>query len=196
MPESLARAIGAIRVGEKGEITVPAHYRKLHKLAKLLEAPDTNALYRRLISQWHEPHDIVTRGTEREDAVSDTTIPQEANLDELGAVSYTKGCYTGQELVARVHFRGHVNRHLRGVRASGTAPPVAKATLFDATSKAVGDVRSTVSSPRLGGIALAMIRREIEAGTQLIARWSADPAGDVAAGETQVDVVALPFVMQ
>ena len=128
--------------------------------------------------------------------MDDTTIPQEANLDELGAVSYTKGCYTGQELVARVHFRGHVNRHLRGVRASGTAPPVAKATLFDATSKAVGDVRSTVSSPRLGGIALAMIRREIEAGTQLIARWSADPAGDVAAGETQVDVVALPFVMQ
>ena len=38
MPESLARAIGAIRVGEKGEITVPAHYRKLHKLAKGSEA--------------------------------------------------------------------------------------------------------------------------------------------------------------
>jgi folate-binding protein YgfZ len=128
--------------------------------------------------------------------MDDTTIPQEANLDVLGAISYTKGCYTGQEVVARVHFRGHVNRHLRGVRASGTTPPGAKATLFDATSKSVGDVRSTVSSPRLGGIALAMVRREIEVGTQLIARWSADPAGDVAAGETQVDVVNLPFVMQ
>jgi len=126
----------------------------------------------------------------------DTTIPQEANLEQLGAISYTKGCYTGQEVVARVHFRGHVNRHLRGVRASGTTSPAAKATLFDATSKAVGDIRSTVSSPRLGGIALAMIRREIEVGTQLLARWAADPAGDVAAGETQVDVVALPFVMQ
>ena len=65
---------------------VPAGWRpvqpgdKLHKLAKLLEAPDTNALYRRLISQWHEPHNIVTRGTEREDAVSDPTIPQDFDL--------------------------------------------------------------------------------------------------------------------
>ena len=47
--------------------------------------------------------------------IDDTTIPQEANFDELHAISYTKGCYTGQETVARVHFRGHVNRHLRGL---------------------------------------------------------------------------------
>jgi len=53
-----------------------------------------------------------------------------------------------------------------------------------------------VSSPRLGGIALAMVRREIEAGSQLTARWSADTSGDLAAGETQVDVVALPFPAQ
>ena len=53
-----------------------------------------------------------------------TTIPQEANFDELDAISYTKGCYIGQEVVARVHFRGHVNRHLRGLRAASTdAPP-------------------------------------------------------------------------
>lgn len=125
--------------------------------------------------------------------MDDATIPQEANLDELGAISYTKGCYTGQEVVARVHFRGHVNRTLRGLRASGTTPPSPKAVLFDATNKAVGDVRSSVSSPRLGGIALGMVRREIESGTSLVARWSADTAGDGAAGETQVDVVALPF---
>ena len=49
--------------------------------------------------------------------IDDTTIPQEANFDELDAISYTKGCYIGQEVVARVHFRGHVNRHLRGLRA-------------------------------------------------------------------------------
>lgn len=125
--------------------------------------------------------------------MDDATIPQEANLDALGAISYTKGCYTGQEVVARVHFRGHVNRTLRGVRASGTAPPPARAVLFDATSRAVGDVRSSVSSPRLGGIGLAMVRREIESGTPLTARWSADAGGDAAPGEMQVDVVALPF---
>jgi folate-binding protein YgfZ len=128
--------------------------------------------------------------------MDDATIPQEANLEELGAISYTKGCYTGQELVARVHFRGHVNRVMRGLRASGTTPPPTKAALFDATGKAVGDVRSNVSSPRLGGIALAMVRREIEHGTQLTARWSADPAGDANAGEMQVDVVPLPFPNQ
>jgi len=128
--------------------------------------------------------------------MDDATIPQEANLEELGAISYTKGCYTGQELVARVHFRGHVNRALRGLRASGTTAPPPKASLFDATNKAVGDVRSSVSSPRLGGIALGMVRREVEDGAQLMARWSADPAGDSDAGEMQVDVVALPFPTQ
>ena len=128
--------------------------------------------------------------------MDDATIPQEANLEELGAISYTKGCYTGQEVVARVHFRGHVNRAVRGLRASGPTPPPPKASLFDATHKAVGDVRSSVSSPRLGGIALAMVRREVEDGAQLLARWSADTAGDSDAGEMQVDVVALPFPTQ
>ena len=51
--------------------------------------------------------------------MDDNTIPQEANFDALHAISYTKGCYVGQETVARVHFRGHVNKHLRGVRAAG-----------------------------------------------------------------------------
>jgi folate-binding protein YgfZ len=125
--------------------------------------------------------------------MDESTIAQEANLEELGAISYTKGCYTGQEVVARVHFRGHVNRTLRGVRASGTTPPAYLAALFDGSGKAVGEVHSTASSPRLGGIALAMVRREVENGTQLIARWNADLAGDIAAGETQVDVVPLPF---
>jgi tRNA-modifying protein YgfZ len=128
--------------------------------------------------------------------MDDSTIPQEANLEELGAISYTKGCYTGQEVVARVHFRGHVNRGLRGIRASGTTAPPPRAALFDATNKAVGDVRSSVTSPRLGGIALGMVRREVENGAQLMARWSADPAGDSDAGERQVDVVALPFPTQ
>lgn len=127
--------------------------------------------------------------------MDDATIPQEANLEELGAISYTKGCYTGQEIVARVHFRGHVNRGLRGLRAAGTEPPRSRASLFDGDGKSVGDVRSAVTSPRHGGIALAMVRREVEPGAKLVARWSGDPAGDGTAGELQVDVVALPFPM-
>lgn len=125
--------------------------------------------------------------------MDESTIAQEANLEELGAISYTKGCYTGQEVVARVHFRGHVNRTLRGLRASGTTPPAYLAALFDGSGKAVGEVHSTASSPRLGGIALGMVRREVANGTQLTARWNADLAGDVASGEAKVDVVPLPF---
>jgi folate-binding protein YgfZ len=119
--------------------------------------------------------------------IDESTLPQEANLEELHAISYTKGCYTGQETVARVHFRGHVNRHLRGLRSASPEPPVMHAGLFDATGKQVGDVRSTAASPRLGGIALGMVRREVELGAGLIARWEG--------GEMRVDVTHLPFPM-
>jgi len=117
--------------------------------------------------------------------IDESTLPQEANLEELHAISYTKGCYTGQETVARVHFRGHVNRHLRGLRAANPEPPASGAVLFDATGKNVGDVRSSAASPRLGGIAIGMVRREVELGTSLMARWEG--------GETRVDVAHLPF---
>src|SRR5215218_5057039 len=104
--------------------------------------------------------------------MNDSTIPQEANFDALGAISYTKGCYTGQEIVARVHFRGHVNRFLRGLHlhppGADTPLPPARAPLFDASGKAVGDLRSVVRSPRLGAIALAMVRREVQPGDALV----------------------------
>ncbi len=130
--------------------------------------------------------------------IDESTIPQEANFDELHAISYTKGCYVGQETVARVHFRGHVNRHLRGIRASGLEPPPRGATLHDATGAQVGEVRSAVRSPLLGGIALAMIRREVAPGTSLMARSRDDTTPDDPAGhvERSVDVAALPFAAQ
>jgi folate-binding protein YgfZ len=127
--------------------------------------------------------------------MDDSTIPQEANFDELHAISYTKGCYVGQETVARVHFRGHVNRHLRGVRTEGTEPVPRGATLHDDTGAQVGDVRSAVRSPMLGGIGLAMIRREVEPGASLIARWSEADAAEGTVVERKVDVVALPFAL-
>lgn len=117
--------------------------------------------------------------------IDESTLPQEANFEELHAISYTKGCYTGQETVARVHFRGHVNKHLRGLRAASAEPPAPRAELIDAAGKSVGDVRSTAASPRLGGIAIGMVRREIEIGATLVARWDG--------GETRVDVAHLPF---
>jgi folate-binding protein YgfZ len=103
--------------------------------------------------------------------INDSTIPQEANFDELGAISYTKGCYTGQETVARVHFRGHVNRFLRRLHFVSAAVPPTNAELIDDGGNIVGDVRSVAISPRHGGVALAMVRREVAPGTTLHARW-------------------------
>jgi folate-binding protein YgfZ len=117
--------------------------------------------------------------------MDDSTLPQEANLDALGAISYTKGCYTGQEVVARLHFRGHVNKRLIGLRIEGSAVPPAGTTVTDAEGKEVGDVRSAVLSPRFGPIALAMIRRERNPGDGVT--LPVDGIG------TRATIAALPF---
>jgi len=104
--------------------------------------------------------------------MDDTLLAQEVDLDRLEAISFTKGCYTGQETVARVHYRGHVNRHLRGLRFSEPVVPPAGTELHDAEGKVVGTVRSGVLSPLRGAIALAIVRREIEPGTVLRGSWS------------------------
>jgi tRNA-modifying protein YgfZ len=118
--------------------------------------------------------------------IDDTTIPQEANLDDLHAISYTKGCYTGQETVARVHFRGHVNRHLRGLSYPGSVALPRGAQLLGEGDKVIGDVRSSAVSPRLGGIALAMVRREVAPGASVRVQWEGGD-GSIAS------VVQLPF---
>lgn len=109
------------------------------------------------------------------------TIPQEANLDVLGAISFTKGCYTGQEVIARIHFRGHVNRHLRWLSAAEPLPR--GASVLDAAGKEVGDVRSSVVSPTRGPLALAMVRREVEPGSEVVVRS--------AEGEIRAQVAAI-----
>lgn len=95
--------------------------------------------------------------------MNDETLPQEAVLDDLGAISFDKGCYTGQEVVARIHFRGHVNRHLRWLRSA--APLAVGAKVTDADRKEVGEVRSSVPTVGSGPLAIAMVRREIEPGS-------------------------------
>lgn len=102
--------------------------------------------------------------------MSEETLAQEANLDQLGAISYSKGCYVGQEVVARIHFRGHVNKMLRRMMFEGERVPSPGAELVDANGKVVGDVRSAVMSPRFGGVGIAMVRREIGADARLTAQ--------------------------
>jgi len=92
--------------------------------------------------------------------LDDTTIPQEAGLNER-AVSFAKGCYVGQETVARLHYKGKPNRHLRGLRLSAPAVTGEELRLGE---RPVGRVGSAVISPELGPIALALVRREAEPG--------------------------------
>lgn len=90
--------------------------------------------------------------------MDDTHLIQEALLDE--AVSFTKGCYIGQETVARVHSRGHVNKHLCGFRFEGAEPPAAGDNVFVGSEEA-GWITSGVYSPSLRQpIALGYMRRE------------------------------------
>jgi folate-binding protein YgfZ len=96
--------------------------------------------------------------------IDDTTIPQEAGLNDR-AVSFTKGCYVGQETVARLFYKGKPNRHLRGLRLSG--PDVATGAALLLGDREVGRVGTVVQSPTLGPIALALVRREAEPGATL-----------------------------
>ena len=98
--------------------------------------------------------------------ISDANLAQETGL-EADAISYDKGCYLGQEVVARIHYRGHVNRHLRSL-AFDDALPSSGSTLFSNDRK-VGEVTSAVVSPEFGPIGLGYVRREIEPGS--VIRW-------------------------
>jgi folate-binding protein YgfZ len=95
--------------------------------------------------------------------LDETVIPQEAGLNER-AVSFTKGCYVGQETVARLHYKGKPNRHLRGLHLSAPADPGAELYLGE---RSVGRLTSAVLSPTHGPIGLALVRREAEPGARL-----------------------------
>ena len=122
----------------------------------------------------------IERGRPRFGAeMSAATMPAEAGIVDA-AVSFTKGCYIGQEPVARLHHRGRPNRHLRGLRLDR---PAEAGDALRLGEKEVGRVGSTCVSPAHGPIALAIIRRE------------AEPGAELAVGEDGVTarVVDLPF---
>jgi tRNA-modifying protein YgfZ len=94
------------------------------------------------------------------------SFPQETGAEEA-AMSYTKGCYLGQEVVARIHYRGGVQKGLRGLVFDGSAPPPGAPLLLD--GREVGAATTVVDSIALGRpIGLAILhRRGAEAGTRL-----------------------------
>lgn len=106
-------------------------------------------------------------------------LVQEVGL-EAAAVSFDKGCYLGQETVARVHYRGQVNRRLRGIALTQIA--ATPAALYDGERR-VGMLTSIGDHPGFGPIGLAIVRREIEPSTLL----RVDDSGAIAR------TVELPF---
>jgi folate-binding protein YgfZ len=112
----------------------------------------------------------------------DSNLPQETGLDE--ALNFTKGCYLGQEVVARIHYRGGVNRTLRGLQFDGDEPPEEGTELL-LDGRPVGTVGSAALSPALEGpVGLAVLhKRGAEPGTRL----------DLAGGG-EAEVSELPLV--
>jgi len=108
-----------------------------------------------------------------------STLVQEAGLEDV-AVSFDKGCYLGQETVARVAYRGHVNRRLRGLCLPASASP---GSTVSAGGRNMGRVTSVAKSPERGWVALAMIRTSVATGACV------EVDGVAGAGR----VVTLPF---
>ena len=114
------------------------------------------------------------------------TIPAEAGVVDR-SVSFTKGCYTGQELVARIDSRGgNVPRRLRGVVfGDGVSVPVG--ATIEADGKEAGRITSAALSPRIGAtVALAYVRRAVEPPAEVIVTWDG--------GSAPARVEALPLV--
>lgn len=119
--------------------------------------------------------------------MDESHLPPECGI-EARAMSYTKGCYIGQEVLNRIHTMGHVNRQLRGLRlADGLKPLPAKGEKLFHQGKEVGYLTSTLASPALqANVALGYVRREANApGTEL--QLGSGP------GQSQAQVVELPF---
>lgn len=94
--------------------------------------------------------------------IDQKTLPQEVRFDELEGVSYTKGCYTGQETVARVHFRGHVNRVLGGV-SWRTRPEPGSSSVVLQDGREIGYVTSAAwVAPLEKFVGLAKVRRDYD----------------------------------
>jgi len=117
--------------------------------------------------------------------MDDTTVVTETNLDE--AVSYTKGCYVGQEIIARIKYRGHVAKKLRGLAFEKPAKVASGTSIKSKDDKEIGQITSSVYSPHLGRrLALGYVKFDYIAAATEVKTSDGVPAR----------VVDLPFVNQ
>src|SRR5215216_1210809 len=113
--------------------------------------------------------------------MDEMNVITETNLDD--AVSYTKGCYTGQEIIVRIKHRGHVAKKLTGLRFE-TERQIEQGALLKADGREIGRVTSTTVSPKVGSIGLGYVRYEyLDAGTKVLVD-----------DEIRASVTELPFI--
>ncbi len=113
--------------------------------------------------------------------MDETNVVTETNLDD--AVSYTKGCYTGQEIIVRIKHRGHVAKKLTGLRFEADRQ-IEPGAILKADGKEVGRVTSTAVSPKVGSIGLGYVRYEyLDPGTKVLVD-----------DEISATVTELPFI--
>lgn len=118
--------------------------------------------------------------------MDEANVVTETNLDE--AISFTKGCYVGQEIVVRIKHRGHVAKKLTGVVLHGTTPVPRNSKIVASDEKEIGRVTSATFSPRLGrAIALGYVKYDYLAPGTKVKVLAAD-------AETSGEVAELPFV--
>jgi len=102
-------------------------------------------------------HDVRAGIAHVTQATSESFLPQMLDYDQLGAVSFTKGCYLGQEIVARTQHRGQPKRHLHRLRWNGTPMPAAGETLLGADDRSVGTLVNAAAIDASSGDALAVL---------------------------------------
>lgn len=160
---------GWLRVVRTGEVAAPAfdvvgERSAVHALARTAESADVPPLTAKV---WETLR--IERGRPAFGIDMDAgTIPVEAGIGPR-AIDHGKGCYTGQEVIVRIRDRGHVNRHLRGLRFEGL-PPAPGTSLFAPEirgERSTGRVTSALRSPRMGAIGLGYVRREVEPGSHV-----------------------------
>lgn len=160
----------------------------------LIEANNSSKLSDALMASGATPISNVTFETLRIEAgvplygidMDENNVVTETNMDD--AVSFTKGCYLGQEIIVRIKHRGHVAKKLSGVVLDGSTPVPRNSKIMSSEGKEIGRVTSSAFSPRLDrAIALGYLKYDyLAAGTEV----------KVAApeSETNATVADLPFV--
>lgn len=182
-PDEALVAVGRERIEGPGfDLYLPAAGRTalLDAVEDAVEGAGGSAVEDDARRAWRVERGVPEYGAE----IDETVLPQETG-QEGRAIDFEKGCYTGQEVVARIHFRGKVNRHLRGLRFPDDPDelPPPGSELF-ADGRARGRVTTAVRSPALGPIALGYVRRELGPGDTLARTPESEP---------DVEVVDVPF---